>query len=192
MLAGNLAVLANPVKWEAFIRNLKKVDWVVYAKPPFGGPSRVLKYLSRYTHRVAISNSRLVSLRDGKVRFRWKDYAQGSQKKTMTLEAAEFIRRFLLHVLPRGFVRIRHYGFLSNRLRHKKLALARSLLEAQKPKTVREDGGAEVSSEGKDRDCLCNRGRLCPSCNKGRMTRTEELPPQKSPASTPRKGYDTS
>ena len=94
----------------------------MYAKPPFGGPAQVLKYLARYTHRVAISNRRLVALEDGKVRFRWKDYAHGGREKTMTLDASEFLRRFLLHVLPSGFVRIRHYGFLSNRLRHEKVA----------------------------------------------------------------------
>ena len=90
---------------------------MVYAKRPFGGPEQVLKYLARYTHRVAISNRRLISMADGRVTFEWKDYADGNQTKTMTLEAVEFIRRFLLHVLPSGFVHIRHFGFLANRNR---------------------------------------------------------------------------
>ena len=138
----------------------------------------MLKYLSRYTHRVAISNGRLVALKDGKVSFRWKDYAHGSEEKTMTLEATEFIRRFLLHVLPRGFVRIRHYGFLSNRMRKKKLALARSLLEVEKPPTALE-GEAEAPSDGHDQDSKPDRGRLCPSCKKGRLVCLEDLKPQK-------------
>ena len=104
------------------------MEWVVYAKRPFGGPEQVLKYLARYTHRVAISNRRLLSMEDGRVTFEWKDYAAGNQTKTMTLEAVEFIRRFLLHVLPSGFVHIRHFGFLANRKRKEKLALCRSLL----------------------------------------------------------------
>src|SRR5204862_3480858 len=103
------------------------------AKRPFGGPEQVLKYLARYTHRVAISNQRLLSLEDGRVTFEWKDYAVGSQTKTMTLDAVEFIRRFLLHVLPSGFVHIRHFGFLANRNRKEKLARCRSLLPASHP-----------------------------------------------------------
>ena len=96
---------------------------------PFGGPEQVLKYLARYTHRVAISNSRLLDFEDGMVRFRYKDYAHGNRKRVMTLSAVEFVRRLLLHVLPTGFVRIRHYGILSNRHRHEKLALCRQLLD---------------------------------------------------------------
>ena len=94
-------------------------------KPPFGGPEQVLKYLARYTHRVAISNRRLLSMEDGRVTFEYKDYADGNKTKVMTLEATEFIRRFLLHILPSGFVRIRQFGFLANRARGKKLALCR-------------------------------------------------------------------
>src|SRR4051812_41688015 len=105
---------------------------MVYAKRPFGGPEQVLKYLARYTHRVAISNRRLLAMEDGRVTFEWKDYAAGNQAKTMTLDAVEFIRRFLLHVLPSGFVHIRHFGFLANRKRKEKLALCRSLLGARK------------------------------------------------------------
>jgi len=105
-------------------------DWLVYAKPPSGGAEATLKYLARYTHRVAISNSRLVAIDDHQVSFRWKDYAHGSRQKTMTLPGEEFLRRFLMHVLPKGLVRVRSYGFLANRHRRKQLALCRRLLAA--------------------------------------------------------------
>ena len=97
------------------------MKWVVYAKPPFAGPQQVLEYVGRYTHRVAISNNRLLDIDNGEVRFRWKDYRNGNRQKTMTLSADEFIRRFLLHVLPNGFQRIRYYGFLANRYRKQNL-----------------------------------------------------------------------
>ena len=129
---GQLKSLAQPAAFEALCQQAGRIEWVVYAKRPFGGPEQVLKYLARYTHRVAISNRRLISMADGRVTFEWKDYAGGNQTKTMTLEAVEFIRRFLLHVLPSGFVHIRHFGFLANRTRKKKLALCRSLLPARK------------------------------------------------------------
>jgi hypothetical protein len=122
---GNLKHLSRPSRFRAFLRQLFRQDWVVYAKPPFGGPEYVLQYLARYTHRVAISNPRLVSLADGKVTFRWKDYAHGKKKSKMTLTADEFLRRFLLHVLPRGFVRIRHFGFLSARRRGQLITVCR-------------------------------------------------------------------
>jgi Putative transposase len=111
----------------------RKKDWVVYAKGPFAGPEQVLKYVARYTHRVAISNDRLLNITDGKVQFRWKDYRGGNRHKTMALPVEEFIRRFLLHVLPEGFQRIRYYGFLANRYRVEKLALCRQLLQIQPP-----------------------------------------------------------
>ena len=130
---GELESLAQPAAFEALCQKAGRLKWVVYAKRPFGGPEQVLKYLARYTHRVAISNRRLVSMEDGRVTFEWKDYADGNQTKTMTLEAVEFIRRFLLHVLPSGFVHIRHFGFLANRKRKQKLALCRSLLHAPSP-----------------------------------------------------------
>jgi hypothetical protein len=131
--AGGVARLADPVAFTAFLAALRATDWVVYAKPPFAGPTQVLEYLGRYTHRVAISNNRLVSVEDDHVRFRWKDYAHGHRVKTMTLSAAEFLRRFLLHVLPAGFVRIRHFGFLANRGRTAKLARCRALLATPSP-----------------------------------------------------------
>jgi Putative transposase len=127
---GKLSELSDPFLFQHRLAASVRTDWVVYAKHPFGGPAQVLKYLARYTHRVAITNRRLIALEDGKVRFLWKDYAQGGREKTMTLDASEFLRRFLLHVLPSGFVRIRHYGFLSNRLRHERVATCRALLES--------------------------------------------------------------
>ena len=110
------------------LAELRRIEWVVYAKRPFAGPAAVLAYLGRYTHRVAIANSRLVALTDGQVSFRWRDYRHHNKNKIMTLAADEFIRRFLLHALPDGFHRIRHYGFLANRQRVEKLALCRALL----------------------------------------------------------------
>jgi len=130
---GELESLAQPTAFESLCQKADQIEWVVYAKRPFGGPEQVLKYLARYTHRVAISNRRLLSLEDGRVTFEWKDYADGNQIKMMTFEAVEFIRRFLLHVLPSGFVRIWHFGFLANRVRKEKLALCRSLRAAQQP-----------------------------------------------------------
>lgn len=130
VLEGQLEKLAEPHKWDGFLQALARLDWVVYAKPPFGSPQQVLKYLARYTHRVAVSNQRLLSLENGQVAFRYKDYRRGGhgRNRIMRLTATEFIRRFLLHILPKGFVRIRHYGFLANRIRTEKLALCRRLL----------------------------------------------------------------
>ena len=125
---GKLAALANANAFRRALAATARAEWVVYAKPPFGGPRQVLKYLARYTYRVAISNHRLTALEGDEVEFRWKDYADQSKRKTMRLKAVEFIRRFLLHVLPSGFMRLRHYGFLANRVRRKKLALCRVLL----------------------------------------------------------------
>jgi hypothetical protein len=127
-LAGPLSSLSSPGEFRTFIRSLYRQNWVVYAKPAFGGPAQVLRYLGRYTHRVAISNHRLLSVTNESVVFRWKDYANGNKHRTMTVSGSEFLRRFVQHVLPRGFVRIRQYGFLSNRSRSKELALARALL----------------------------------------------------------------
>jgi hypothetical protein len=128
-----LAPLAEPVAFEQHLAPLSTRDWVVYAKAPFGGAEQVLAYLGRYTHRVAITNSRLIELKDGCVSFHWKDYRQDATSKIMTLSAEEFIRRFLLHALPDGFQRIRHYGLLANGHRAAKLALCRKLLAAPPP-----------------------------------------------------------
>ena len=120
--------LARPAAWRGFIRGLYDKEWVVYAKEPFGGPEQVLKYLTGYTHRVALSNHRLVRLQDDRVTFTWKDYADGCRRQEMTLDAVEFVRRFALHIVPSGFVRIRRYGLLAHRDRGKRLKLCRSLL----------------------------------------------------------------
>jgi hypothetical protein len=128
--AGSTLPLASPAAWATSIRALYQKDWVVYAKEPFGGPEQVLKYLTGYTHRVALSNHRLVKLEDGRVTFIWKDYADGCRRKEMTLDAVEFVRRFALHIIPKGLVRIRQYGLLAHRDRGERLALCRSLLAA--------------------------------------------------------------
>jgi hypothetical protein len=129
--AGTLQPLANEKAFRSFLRPLFRQNWVVYAKPPFGGPHHVLGYLARYTHRVAITNHRLVAFENDQVTFRWKDYAHGNKKRMMTLGSQEFLRRFLLHVLPRGFVRIRSFGFLANRRRANLLPLCQRLLTDQ-------------------------------------------------------------
>ena len=130
---GSTSALAEPRERARWVAGLRAKPWVVYAKRPFAGPEQVLDYLGRYTHRVAIANSRLVSVTDTEVRFRYKDYAHGNQRKVMTLEPQEFIRRFLLHVLPAGFMRIRHYGLLANRAKGEKLAAARIALDYPPP-----------------------------------------------------------
>ena len=164
---GDLKHLAAPSAFEALRQQASKIKWVVFAKPPFGGPEQVLKYLARYTHRVAISNSRLKSLEDGKVSFDWKDYANGNQTKTMSLDAVEFIRRFLLHVPPSGFVRIRHFGFLANRVREQKLKLIRVLLEVpQRAPTIEPESHGESAKPEQE-------PRLCPICKIGRLISVE-------------------
>jgi hypothetical protein len=132
---GECRPLAVEKNFVAFLRTLFQQDWIVYAKPPFGGPEHVLHYLARYTHRVAISNHRLLSVSDSAVSFLWKDYAHGSKPRTMTLSPQEFLRRFLQHVLPRGFPRIRYFGWLANRRRKNLLPLCRLLLNQPPPAT---------------------------------------------------------
>jgi hypothetical protein len=153
---------------DAFLRHIassREKDWVVYAKPPFAGPEEVLKYVARYTHSVAISNNRLLDINDGKVAFRWKDYRNGDCHKTMTLNADEFIRRFLLHVLPDGFQRIRYFGFLANRYRAEKLALCRQLLQMPPPTT------RKIKKDYRDRyEALTGISlKTCPLCHCGTM-----------------------
>jgi hypothetical protein len=123
-----IAALGQPKPYASFLRTVFRRDWVVYAKPAFGGPTQVLRYLARYTHRVAISNHRLLAFDGERVTFRWRDYAHGNKQRKMTLSAAEFLRRFVQHILPRGFVRVRQYGFLANRCRTDNLTLGRQLL----------------------------------------------------------------
>jgi len=151
---GALARLAPAPAFIRCLAELRRIEWVVYAKPPFAGPSAVLAYLGRYTHRVAIANSRLVALAGGQVSFRWRDYRHHSKSKVMTLAADEFIRRFLLHALPDGFHRIRHYGFLANRQRADKLALCRHLLAIT-------GTASPGDGEGQQPDCAPD---VCPSC----------------------------
>jgi hypothetical protein len=168
---GKLANLAEPQAFTRHLGELRRLDWVVYAKPPFGGPEQVLAYLGRYTHRVAIANSRLLSLADGKVRFTWKDYRASGKTKVMTLDANEFIRRFLLHTLPDSFHRIRHYGFLANGARGDSLALCRRLLDA------RDTGACEpVDNRTKDDHPLTTADfAICPDCG-GTMRRIATVP----------------
>src|SRR6516225_8712505 len=135
-LAGQLTPLQSPPVFAALLRTAAQRKWVVYAKRPFAGPSQVLAYFSRYTHRIAIANSRLLSMANGKITFRWRDYAHEQQSRTMTLEADEFLRRFLLHVLPSGFVRIRYFGVLANRHRSLLLNLCREYLQMRLPRKV--------------------------------------------------------
>src|SRR5215468_1731094 len=164
---GNLAALAQPKTFAAWLRLLFRKDWVVYAKPPFGGPEYVLHYLGRYTHRVAISNHRLVSFTDGKVTFRWRDSAHHNEHKLMSLSLDQFLRRFLLHVLPKGFVRIRNFGFLANRRRAMLLPLCFHLLG----KTPQSPPQPDVPSATDSQD-----RRFCPKCG-GPMVVIERLTP---------------
>jgi len=145
--ARSIEHLAKPKRFAAFLRTLFRQDWVVYAKPAFGGPEQVLRYLGRYTHRVAISNHRLVAFDGNHVTFRWKDYARGNKQRLMVVSAAEFIRRFLVHVLPKGFVRIRHFGFMANSQRSASMELCRKLLGITSlPKSKREESSARTFS----------------------------------------------
>jgi hypothetical protein len=131
--ARSTAALAKVSAFKTFLQTLRQHDWVVYAKRPLAGPEQVLNYLGRYTHRIALTNDRLVSLEPAQVRFRWKDYAHGNQRKIMALPTEEFMRRFLLHVLPHGLMRIRHYGVFANRGRRERLAQCRTLLDQPAP-----------------------------------------------------------
>ena len=144
---GSLSWLAEPRSCARFLHTLHRHRWVIDVRKPFGGPEHVLHYLARYTHRVAISNHRLISLEDGKVTFRWKDYAHGGKKRKMTLDATEFIRRFLLHVLPKGLVRIRYYGWMANRCRRQRAMQCRELLGAEPTEALLTT--SDVSSGGR-------------------------------------------
>jgi Putative transposase/Transposase zinc-binding domain len=161
--SGELRNLADSSAFRALCQQAARIEWIVYAKPPFGGPQRVLKYLARYTHRVAISNHRLRSLENGSVSFDWKDYAHRNRTGTMTVDAVEFIRRFLLHILPSGFVRIRQFGFLANRTRQQKLELCRALCAAR-----------QLPSSPVD----IKDPHLCPICKLGRLLVVEILAPE--------------
>lgn len=165
---GGLQPLAGEKSFHAFLRPLFRQDWVVYAKRPFGGPQHVLQYLARYTHRVAISNHRIVSVADGKVTFRWKDYAHGGKQRKMTVTAEEFLRRFMLHILPRHFVRIRFSGFLANRRRKQLLPLCQELLEGSSHPNSPVPSGTDAKPPST---------WLCPHCS-GAMVVIEKLTAQ--------------
>jgi hypothetical protein len=169
---GELRSLSHPHQFQLLCQQAETIPWVVHIKPPFGGPERVLKYLARYTHRVAISNHRLRSLEEGRVTFEWKDYADRSRTKTMTLEAAEFMRRFLLHVLPSGLVRIRQFGFLANRVRQHQLEQCRALLALCQPYTL-------LHSDFSAANILDP--TACPICKQGRLIIIELLAAQPLP-----------
>jgi hypothetical protein len=161
--AGKLPGVESDCAFDGLIDASVKNDWVVYAKPPFGGPAQVLKYLSRYTHRIAISNPRLLSVDDKSVTFRLKDYAHNNRPRTMTLDGAEFLRRFLLHAVPRGFMRIRHFGLLANRVRGRNLATCRRLLSSPAP--------GVLAVAGVEPPC-------CPACGRGHLIAGPRLSPQ--------------
>ena len=165
-LGGSLKPLATGTAFDRFTLHLKQLKWVVYAKPPFAGPAHAVKYLARYTHRVAIANGRILSFADGRVTFRWRDSAHRNKQKVMTLDAIEFIRRFLLHVLPCGFVKIRHYGFLANGVRRAGIALCRSILPACEPTIPHLTPEQHKAAR-----------RACPFCQTGRMIVVELISP---------------
>jgi len=179
----SLEALRNRVAFAKYLAPVSRVEWVVYAKPPFGGPKQVLEYLGRYTHRVAISNNRLREFSDGAVTFAWKDYRHESRHKTMRLDAHEFIRRFLLHVLPSGFQRIRHYGLLANRYREVRLNQCRDLLAAPAPLVV----NALDAEDYRDRYQRLTGVSLrdCPQCGRGQMVRIQTFLPGTLPRGPP-------
>lgn len=180
---GRLAHLTTPQAFARYVAPVSKTKWVVYAKPPFGEPAQVLDYLGRYTHRVAISNQRLVKLEHDQVSFHWRDYRHHGKRKLMTLSAEEFIRRFLLHVLPTGFQRIRHYGLLSNRGRQAKLARCRELLAVPSlPLAVTVPEDARTRCER----LLSRPVDRCPRCQQGRLVRVEVVPRSRRARTVPR------
>jgi len=170
--AGSTAELEVPARFERFLTQLRAHDWVVYLKPPFAGPERVVSYLGRYTHRVAISNNRLISFEDGQVRFQWRDYRHGNRCKTMTLRAEELIRRFLLHTLPKGFMRIRHYGVCASRCRGVLLPACRAALEQPAPEPRDPEPADELMLRLTGIDV-----HQCPHCHVGRLVRIAILEP---------------
>jgi hypothetical protein len=173
--------LRDPKAFRTYLEPVRKKEWVVYAKAPFAGAQQVLDYVGRYTHRVAISNNRLLDIEDGHVTFRWKDYRNGDAQKTMTLAAPEFIRRFLLHVLPSGLQRIRYYGWMGNRHREEKLALCRQHLHMEPKPQAPED--LEASTDYRDRVQALTGLSLsqCPNCRTGHMVTIEQFGRKASP-----------
>ena len=178
---GKISHLSDPELFTQLMETCFRTEWVVYAKPPFGGAEKVLDYLGRYTHRIAISNNRLLKIDDNKVSFSWRNYRKGNKTQTMTLEAEEFIRRFLLHVLPSGFMRIRYFGFLSNPHRTEKLKLCRKLLHVHQA-AVKSD----LMDWKKRYELLTGKPvDLCPFCHKGHLTTIKKLLPLRSPFTRP-------
>jgi hypothetical protein len=169
---GKLGPLADPAEFQRGLTDSVQTEWVVHAKPPFGGPQQVLKYLARYTHRAAISNHRLIGLEGDQVELLWKDYARGGKQKAMKLQAVEFLRCFLMHILPAGFMRIRHYGLLANRGCREKLELCRSLLTA-----IASSIAAQAIPEPNPVSPTRPEGHICPACGEGRMVIIETLSP---------------
>jgi hypothetical protein len=176
---GRLAQFQTPRAFAAWLRPLFRSDWVVYSKRPFGGPEHALRYLGCYTHRVAISNHRLVSLAEGRVTFRWRDSAHKNKKRLMSLPVEEFVRRFLLHVLPPGFVRIRHFGFFAHRRRGILLPLCFHLLATEDQ--ARPSGGSESTSE------IMEPLWICPRCG-GPIVLIERLTPTQARLRSPPTG----
>jgi hypothetical protein len=172
--------LADPQAFDALLQACWQKEWVVYAKPPFGGPEQVLKYLARYTHRVAISNARLVKVEAGQVFFRWKDYADGNRQKVMALEAVEFIRRFLQHVVPSGFVRIRHYGLLGNRVRAANLARCRALLSPGQGNGAEAAAATLAPPPAPSNPTEAGMRTRCPVCGQGQMVIVGKVEPVRS------------
>jgi hypothetical protein len=177
VFCGRLEPLRDRRAFQRHLSPARKAEWCVYAKPPFAGAEQVLAYLARYTHRVAISNNRLLDIDHGKVRFHWKDYRYGNRQNTMTLAADEFIRRFLLHVLPGGFQRIRYYGFLANRYRQQKLARCRQLLAMPQPEPP--DNHAAGDYRDQYQELTGASLTECPVCQRGHMVIVEVLQPAK-------------
>jgi len=169
---GKLVASGDDPAFERLLDAAVRHDWVIYAKPPFGGPAQVLKYLARYTHRIAISNRRLVANDDRAVTFTYKDYASGNRRRTMTLDGAEFLRRFLLHAVPPGFMRIRHFGLLANRVRAKNLATCRRLLAVEPPPPP--DATDPPPPRGHD---TSDQHERCPVCGIGRLIPGPRLSP---------------
>jgi hypothetical protein len=188
---GQCQALEAPAAWRRFVATIQQMEWVVYAKPPLAGPQAVLRYLARYTHRVAITNRRLLALEQGQVTFRWKDYQRGNRQRTMTLDTVEFLRRFLLHVLPHGFQRIRHYGWLANGVRKVKLPLCRRVLGQASlgPPAVNAASGTAMPVPP-----LPPRSEVCPACHVGQMQVQDTWFPQHTARdlARPLLGWDTS
>jgi hypothetical protein len=172
----SLEPLREPHAFARQLAKLKACDWVVYAKQPFAGPQQVLDYVGRYTHRVAISNNRLLDIEGDQVQFKWKDYRDGGQVKTMTLSADEFIRRFLMHVMPSGFHRIRYYGFLGNRHRSEKLAVCRRLLGMHTVEHHAEPPKPEKEYHERYEELTGRSLHQCPHCQHGQMVKVAILP----------------